>query len=500
MSDGVSEELARAQARIGQVLKEKWTLDKLLGVGGMGAVYAATHRNKKRGAVKILHPELSAEAGIRQRFLREGYVANSVGHRGAVEVFDDDVAEDGAAYLVMELLDGESLETRWERKGRRLPVLEVLALVDQLLDTLAEAHAKDIVHRDLKPENLFLQKGGVLKVLDFGIARLRESGTAATATQTGSAMGTPAFMAPEQARGRWEDVDGRTDLWAVGASVFTLLTGRYVHGTGTVNEIMARAITQPPASLGSVDPSTDPALVAFVDKALAYEPKDRFQSAAEMQGALRELYYALDGRGEMRAVQPSLPDGVVASGSETQVMSAQRSGSPASGFAAAASNATLTTGRPLVTSSDRSDGVVGKPGLPKWLPVVAGGGALALITTIFALRGGESEDPGISSSPVTIAQPAPSAPALPSIAADAPRPPEPAAQTVDLRDLPTLASSTPTALVPASSQQPRAQPTKPPFEAVKAYRGAPTAAPAPAKPAAEPASNRPPTDLFKKRQ
>ncbi len=137
----------------------------------MAAVYAATHRNQKRAAIKMLHPELSVDPAIRQRFLREGYVANSIGHRGAVSVNDDDVTDDGLAYLVMELLEGETIEQRWQRKGRILSALEALSVMDQLLDTLAAAHARGIVHRDLKPENMFLTRDGAVKILDFGIAR-----------------------------------------------------------------------------------------------------------------------------------------------------------------------------------------------------------------------------------------------------------------------------------------------------------------------------------------
>src|SRR5204863_7352423 len=111
----------RAEARIGSLLKDKWRLDRLLGVGGMASVYAATHRNKKRAAVKMLHREYSSDPAIRERFLREGYLANSVGHRGVVTVDDDDVAEDGLAFIVLELLDGETLEQRWRRNDRRLP-------------------------------------------------------------------------------------------------------------------------------------------------------------------------------------------------------------------------------------------------------------------------------------------------------------------------------------------------------------------------------------------
>jgi serine/threonine-protein kinase len=305
----------RARARIGTVLKEKWRLDKLIGVGGMAAVYAATHRNKKRAAIKMLHPELSMDATIRERFLREGYVANSVGQRGAVSVDDDDVSEEGLAYLVMELLDGETIEQRWERKGRLLSPHEALSVMDQLLDTLAAAHARGIVHRDLKPENMFLTRDGAVKVLDFGIARVREltrsdaPGRAPmTTTQAGSTMGTPTFMAPEQARGKWDDVDGRTDLWAVGATLYTLLTGEFVHKGETVNETLALAVTRPAPSLAELRGDLHPALIRFVDKALAYDKSARFADAAAMQHALRLTYAEMQGHDVADAPQLQVPD------------------------------------------------------------------------------------------------------------------------------------------------------------------------------------------------
>src|SRR5262249_12850382 len=154
---------------------DKWRLDRLLGVGGMAAVYEATHRNKKRVAVKLLHAEFSQNADLRTRFLREGYAANVIEHPGAVSVLDDDVTDAGAAFLVMELLEGETLDQRWERMAGRLPAAEVFGFADQLLDVLAVAHTKGIVHRDIKPENLFVTREGTLKVLDFGIARVFES-------------------------------------------------------------------------------------------------------------------------------------------------------------------------------------------------------------------------------------------------------------------------------------------------------------------------------------
>jgi serine/threonine protein kinase len=170
-----------------------------LGIGGMAVVYAATHRNKKRFAVKLLHADLSINMEIRSRFLREGYVANTVNHPAAVAMLDDDVAEDGVAFLVMELLEGAAVDVLCEVHGERLPLPAVLSIADQVLDVLVAAHAKSVVHRDIKPANVFVTTDGSVKVLDFGIARLRGISSEQFATIGGTVFGTPAFMAPEQA-------------------------------------------------------------------------------------------------------------------------------------------------------------------------------------------------------------------------------------------------------------------------------------------------------------
>jgi serine/threonine protein kinase len=303
----VTERVRSARARVGTVLKKKWHLDQLLGVGGMAAVYSATHRNKKRVAIKMLHAELSQDEAIRKRFLREGYIANSVAQRGAVAVDYDDVTEEGLAFLVMELLDGETIEHRWRRKDRSLSPNEALSLVDQLLDTLAAAHAQGIVHRDLKPENMFLTRDGTVKVLDFGIARVRELSTPQT-TLAGSAIGTPAFMAPEQARGRWQEVDGRTDLWAVGATLYTLITGKFVHAGENAQETLALAATRPARSIAEQRPDLHPSLIAFIDQALSYDRAARFPDAATMQHALRVTYGQMEGRETNQATQLAIPD------------------------------------------------------------------------------------------------------------------------------------------------------------------------------------------------
>ena len=280
--------IERANARLGSVLKGKWRLDAVIGIGGMASVYAATHRNQARAAIKLLHAEVAMDAEVTARFLREGYVANAVGHPGTVNVLDDDVSEDNAPYLVMELLVGQTLDTLLAMDPDGLAVQEVLGFTDQLLDVLAAAHDKGIVHRDLKPENLFLTSDGRLKVLDFGIARLRELSTplSPTATQAGSVLGTPAFMAPEQALGRWHEVDGRTDIWSVGATAFTLLTGQFVHNAETLQEQLVLSATRPARQVRAVNPLVPEALAQVVDRALSFDRSQRFPNARAMRQAM----------------------------------------------------------------------------------------------------------------------------------------------------------------------------------------------------------------------
>jgi len=287
-----SDLMERARARVGTTI-HKYRIDSVLGVGGMAIVYRATHRNRAEFAIKMLLPELSGRADIRNRFLREGYAANTVKHPGVVLVVDDDVADDGAAFLVMELLRGESVEALWNAHGHRLPAAVASAVVDQLLDVLTAAHASGVVHRDIKPANLFVTSEGVVKVLDFGIARVRDvlSG-GATGTSTGALLGTPAFMAPEQAKGLTHAIDAQTDLWAVGATFFTLLTGQFVHQAENAALLVISTATTPARPLSSVAPNVAPRIAAIVDRALAFEKAQRWTSAAEMRAALREVSVA----------------------------------------------------------------------------------------------------------------------------------------------------------------------------------------------------------------
>lgn len=283
----------RAAQRVGMLLKGRWRLDSLIGVGGMAAVYAATHRNGSRVAIKVLNPEFAAQPEFVARFMREGYVANKIEHPASVRVVDDD-NEDGVAFLVMELLSGHSLE-RYARRGQgRLPLVQVMRIGDQVLDLLAVAHRNGILHRDIKPANIHMTATGEVKVLDFGIARLAEQAGDAVATVTGAALGTPAYMPPEQARGRWTQVDPRTDLWALGATLHALILGDRPRRAETVQEEMLLAMTAPLHPLRVAMPSTPPQLLAFIEKATAFEMDGRFTDAPSMQAALRQVSASLN--------------------------------------------------------------------------------------------------------------------------------------------------------------------------------------------------------------
>ena len=284
----------QALTRVGSVLRNKWTVDKLIGLGGMASVYAATHRNGNRVAIKVLHPELSKNQDACDRFLREGYAANRVGHPNAVSVLDDDETEDGAVFLVMELLDGEGLDVRMERK-RTLQPTEVLFIADQVLDVLAAAHPNGIIHRDIKPANIFLSSDGRVKVLDFGLARMKEGNFSGKVTKDGMVLGTASYMPPEQAQAKRDKIDGRSDLWAVGATMFHALAGRIVHHADTMTARLMAAIQNPAPSLGSVTKGMPDSLVALVDRSLAYQRENRFPDARAMQKATRAVFEEITG-------------------------------------------------------------------------------------------------------------------------------------------------------------------------------------------------------------
>jgi serine/threonine protein kinase len=306
---------------VGSALNEKWTLERLLGIGGMAAVYAGRHRNGARAAVKVLHPHLSRHAEVRERFLREGYAANRVEHPGVVKVMDDDIVtggpDAGTAYIVMELLEGESLQDRLER-GPPVGEREFLVIAEQVLDVLEAAHQRGVVHRDLKPENLFLVRaeregegpeepsGPRLKVLDFGLARLLDG---QTITSYGLALGTPSFMSPEQAAGRIDEIDGRTDLFALAASGFRLRTGRRIHEGGNPVELVTKMANFAAPKVATYAPEVSPSFARVIDRALEFRKEDRYPSATEMRDDVGRAIVELDGVAPTQhaVVAPSVP-------------------------------------------------------------------------------------------------------------------------------------------------------------------------------------------------
>jgi serine/threonine protein kinase len=290
----------QAHARVGSVLDDKWTLERLLGIGGMAAVYGARHRNGARAAVKVLHAEFSSHKDVRERFLREGYAANRVEHAGAVKVLDDDVVAAGpaagTAYIVMELLEGESLQERLER-GPPVGELEFLAIARSVLEVLVAAHSRGVVHRDLKPENLFLVRGEAdakvgtrVKVLDFGLARLLQG---QAITSYGLALGTPSFMSPEQAAGRIDEIDGRTDLFALAATGFRLCTGRRIHEALNPVDLVLKMANLAAPRVRAVRPDVSEPCARVIDRALEFRREDRYATATAMledvQRAVAEL-------------------------------------------------------------------------------------------------------------------------------------------------------------------------------------------------------------------
>lgn len=291
---------ARA-GRVGTLVNGKWHIDARIGSGGMATVYSATDRNGRRAAIKMLHTQLSRDASTRARFLREGYAASAVRHPGVVAVLEDGVAEDGSAFLVLELLEGETLDGRRQRLGGTLPLDEVLDFADQALDALAAAHENGVIHRDVKPDNFFVTKEGRLKLLDFGLARMNDM--QAESTKTGVTIGTPEFMPPEQARGRRDSVDARSDIWGMGATLFNALTGHYVHDeAATIHEQLVASATQRPRPVRQVAPHVPPSVARVIDRALELEMSDRWPSASEMQRALRAAHSSHRGESPSRVV------------------------------------------------------------------------------------------------------------------------------------------------------------------------------------------------------
>jgi len=296
---------------LGEVLGGRYRVLRLLGRGGMGAVYEAEQLDLgRRVAIKVLHEMLSKDDEQLVRFSREARAAASLGHRNVVQVTDFQAEPGQLAFLVMELVPGESLAAVLSREGRQ-PAWRVVPIARQVLSALGAAHDAGIVHRDIKPGNVMLtafeglgEGAEVAKVLDFGIAKMMEGSGYTQLTMTGVALGTPAYMAPEMALG--DKVDGRADLYAVGVLLFKCLAGKVPFG-GSASDVLQRVVREEAPSLGPLRPDVAPMLAAVVDRALLKDPAARFQSAADMSGALAACFAEGSGHPSSDAAAPVPP-------------------------------------------------------------------------------------------------------------------------------------------------------------------------------------------------
>jgi serine/threonine-protein kinase len=262
----------------GAVVGETYRIGSLLGRGGMGAVWAAEHLRLpgKRVAVKVLLDPAAAGEEMFQRFRREAEIASRLGHPNIIEVLDFNLLPSGQPYIVLEYLQGETLARRL-RSGR-VPLDESLAIARQIGSALQAAHRAGVVHRDLKPDNVFLcvpeeDVPTRVKVLDFGISKIRGSGTLATADSI--LMGTPQYMSPEQAVGRNSELDARTDLFALGAIVYEMLAGEPAFAGGSLAQVVYRVVHVEPAPLRSLVPDLPDEVVSSVERALSKSADDR---------------------------------------------------------------------------------------------------------------------------------------------------------------------------------------------------------------------------------
>jgi serine/threonine-protein kinase len=457
----------------GELIDDKYRIVRVIGEGGMGAVYEGENaRIHRRVAIKVLHADLALNAETVARFEREAQAAGRIGSEHIVEVLDLGSLASGDRYLVMEFLDGESLGQRLRRRQRLSPE-EVSTLAIQLLEGLIAAHGAGIVHRDLKPDNVFLltRHAGVtdfVKLVDFGISKFNQlSGEGGFhMTRTGAVMGTPYYMAPEQARGSTE-VDHRVDLYAAGVILYESVTGCVPFHAETFNQLLFKIALEVPRPIHELAPDCDPAFAEIISRAMAREPAQRFQTAEELQ---KELQNWLNVR---RSARPA----PIATTTHVSVVEADRQLPNAGQQLGAGTGASWanTQGSPAKKRSATSVALLALAGF-----VVVGGGVTA------ALKFHSSSDanaPGGTTAESAHAAGTPQiAAASPPAAAPAPAPTPPAAAPAVAPAINSVASASPVAPAAVAA-------AKPGVAAGRARAAAP-ASPAPA-PEAKPAAKEP---------
>jgi serine/threonine-protein kinase len=282
--------------REGDVVAEKYRIEKVLGAGGMGIVVAARHLHlDERVAIKFMHPHMLGDQVAVGRFLQEARAAAKIRGEHIARVFDVATLSNGAPYIVMEFLEGGDLSAWLQKKGA-LPIAQAVDFVLQACVAVAEAHMVGIVHRDLKPSNLFWVRRAdgqlSIKVLDFGISKMTDSyaggGRGVSHTQTSAVMGSPMYMSPEQMRSA-RDVTHLADIWGLGVILYELITGRAPFSGQTVPEVAIKIATAAPSPLRALRPDAPPALEAVILRCLEKSPAARFRNVGELAVALADF-------------------------------------------------------------------------------------------------------------------------------------------------------------------------------------------------------------------
>ena len=307
---------------IGEVIGNYRVLSKL-GQGGMGEVYLAEHRRiPRRVAVKVLLKDLSVNQELVERFFAEARATAMINHPNIIDIVDCDLHE-GRAYIVMSLLEGEVLGARLQRLGPFTDAAELVTVVRQIAEGVGAAHAKGIVHRDLKPDNVFLTVGATgpqVKILDFGIAKLATEGSASN-TRTGTIIGTPTYMSPEQCRGTGR-VDRRADIYSLGCIVYEMVCGQPPFVREGFGELIAAHLGETPPAPSSIIPGLLPESDTFLAALLAKKPDDRIQTMEEVVARLATVRFGTLGspRTLPSAVAPEGGSGLRASAGGTKLL------------------------------------------------------------------------------------------------------------------------------------------------------------------------------------